>query len=73
MTPERAWRLLEVQAGSGRFYNAIPSKRILSEVTRRHGRQADDQLIVEPGLDRVFGSRPCTRFEGGLALDPKKN
>lgn len=73
MTLERARQLLMVQAGFGGFYNANSSKLILSEVMREHGQQAVDRLIVELGLDRVFGFKPGTRFEGGLALDPGKN
>lgn len=69
MTPERARQLLKVQAGFGGFYNANSSKLIRSEAMREHGQQAVDSLIVEPELDKVFGFRPGTRFEGGLALD----
>lgn len=70
MTLERARQLLEVQAGFGGFYNANSSKLILSEVMKEHGQQAVDELIVAVGLDRIFGFKPGTRFEGGLALDP---
>lgn len=73
MTLERARQLLKVQADFGGFYNANSSKLILSEVMKEHGQRAVDQLIVELGLDRIFGFRPGTRFEGGLALDPKNN
>jgi hypothetical protein len=73
MTLERAKQLLKVQAGFGGFYNANSSKLILSEVMKEHGQQAVDELIVELELDRIFGFKPGTRFEGGLALDPKKN
>jgi hypothetical protein len=73
MTLERAKQLLEVQAGFGGFYNANSSKLILSEVMKEHGQQAVDELIIELELDRIFGFKPGTRFEGGLALDPKKN
>ena len=69
MTLERAKQLLEVQAGFGGFYNANSSKLILSEVMKEHGQQAVDALIVGVGLDRIFGFKPGTRFEGGLALD----
>ena len=62
---------MKVQADFGGFYNANSSKLILSEVMKEHGQQAVDELIVELGLDRIFGFRPGTRFEGGLALDPK--
>lgn len=73
MTLERARQLLEVQAGFGGPYNANSSKLILSEVMKEHGQQAVDELIVGLALDRIFGFKPGTRFEGGLALDPKKN
>lgn len=69
----RARQLLEVQADIGGFYNANSSKLILSEVMKEHGQQAVDELIVELELERIFGFKPGTRFEGGLALDPKKN
>ena len=73
MTLDRARQLLKVQADFGGFYNANSSKLILSEVMKEHGQQAVDQLIIKLELDRVFGFKPGTRFEGGLALDPKKN
>ena len=73
MTLERARQLLEVQAGFGGPYNANSAKLILSEVMREHGQEAVDGLIGELELERIFGFRPGTRFEGGLALDPKKN
>ncbi|MFN7085005.1 MAG: hypothetical protein ACK4N4_00080 [Burkholderiales bacterium] len=72
MTLERAKQLLQVQAGFGGFYNANSSKLILSEVMREHGQQAVDELIVELELDRIFGFRTGTRFEGGLALGTDK-
>lgn len=73
MTLERARQLLKVQADFGGFYNANSAKLILSEVMREHGQQAVDRLIAELGLDTIFGFKPGTLFEGGLALDPKKN
>jgi len=72
MTLERARQLLKVQADFGGFYNANSSKLILSEVMKEHGQQVVDQLISELGLDRVFGFKPGTRFEGGLALEPER-
>lgn len=72
MTLERARQLLQVQADFGGFYNANSSKLILSEVMREHGQQRVDELIVGLGLDRIFGFKPGTRFEGGLALDSNK-
>ncbi|OGA12178.1 MAG: hypothetical protein A2W68_13225 [Betaproteobacteria bacterium RIFCSPLOWO2_02_64_14] len=73
MTLERARQLLKVQADFGGFYNANSSKLILSEVTREHGQEAVDRLIVEMEPERIFGFRPGTRFQGGLALDPEKS
>jgi hypothetical protein len=68
MTLDKARELLQVQADFGGFYNGNSAKLILSEVNREHGQQAVDRLIVELGLDRVFGFEPGTRFEGGLAV-----
>lgn len=67
MTLERARQLLAVQADFGGFYNANSAKLILSEVQKEHGQDAVDRLIRELGLDRIFGFKPGTRFEGGLA------
>ncbi|MDH3287262.1 MAG: hypothetical protein OEP48_06005 [Betaproteobacteria bacterium] len=73
MTLERARERLKVQAGCGGSYNANSAKLILSEVTKKHGQRAVDGLVVELALDRIFGIRPGTRFERGLALDPAKD
>ena len=73
MTLDRARELLKVQADFGGFYNANSSKLILSEVMKEHGQDTVDQLIRELALERIFGFRPGTRFQGGLALDPKKS
>ncbi len=70
MTLERAKQLLQVQAGFGGPYNANSAKLILSEVMREHGQQPVDRLIGELDLERIFGFKPGTRFERGLALDP---
>lgn len=72
MTLERAEQLLKVQAGFGGPYNANSSKLILSEMMKEHGQQTVDELILGFGLDRIFGFRPGTRFEGGLALPPRE-
>ena len=66
MTLEKARQLLKVQAGFGGFYNANGSKLILKEVTREHGQEAVDQLIRELDLERIFGFRPGTVFDGSL-------
>jgi hypothetical protein len=66
MTLERARQLLKVQAGFGGFYNANGSKLILAEVFREHGQEAVDQLIRELELERIFGFKPGTRFDGTL-------
>jgi hypothetical protein len=73
MTLEKAKELLAVQAGFGGFYNANSAKLILAEVSREHGQAAVDALIRECELDRVFGFEAGTRFEGGLAIKPRKN
>ena len=72
MTLEKAKKLLAVQADFGGFYNGNSSKLILSEVQREHGQAAVDQLILELKLDQIFGFKPGTRFEGGLAIDTQK-
>jgi hypothetical protein len=72
MTLDKAKELLTVQAGFGGFYNANSAKLILAEVNREHGQAAVDALIRECGLDRVFGFETGTRFEGGLAIKPRK-
>jgi hypothetical protein len=38
-----------------------------------YGQEAVDRLIVEMEPERIFGFRPDTRFQGGLALDPEKS
>jgi len=68
MTIDKARELLQVQAGFGGFYNGNSAKLILSEVYREHGQGAVDALIREVELDRIFGFKAGTRFEGGLAL-----
>lgn len=68
MTLDRARELLKVQADFGGFYNGNSAKLILSEVNKEHGQDAVDQLIRELNLTEVFGFKPGTRFEGGLAL-----
>jgi hypothetical protein len=67
MTLDRARQLLKVQADFGGFYNSNSAKLILSEVMKEHGQAAVDRLILELRLDEIFGFRPGTRFEGGLA------
>lgn len=68
MTIDRARELLQVQAGFGGFYNANSAKLILAEVTREHGQTAVDALIRDLNLESIFGFKPGTRFEGGLAI-----
>ena len=72
MTLDRARQLLKVQADFGGFYNANSAKLILSEVQKEHGQSGVDQLIVELGLQQIFGFAPGTRFEGGLAIGSAK-
>lgn len=68
MTLDRARELLKVQADFGGFYNGNSAKLILSEVNKEYGQEAVDQLIRDLNLTDIFGFKPGTRFEGGLAL-----
>jgi hypothetical protein len=67
MTLDQARQLLKVQADFGGFYNANSAKLILSEVQKEHGQDAVDGLIRDLRLEEIFGFKPGTRFEGGLA------
>ena len=67
MTLEKAKQLLEVHAGFGGYYNAHGARLILAEVNREHGQAAVDGLIRELELERVFGFKPGTVFDGRLA------
>ena len=67
MTLDRARQLLRVQAGFGGFYNKNGAKLILAEVQREHGQEAVDALIGELELERIFGFKPGTVFDGRLA------
>jgi len=64
MTLEKAKKLLAAQADLGGFYNANGAKLILAEVQREHGQIAVDALIRELELERIFGFRPGTVFNG---------
>ena len=66
MTLEKARQLLKVQADFGGFYNANGAKLILAEVLREHGQPAVDQLILELDLERIFGFKRGTAFDGSL-------
>ncbi len=66
MTLEKARQLLKVQADFGGFYNANGAKLILAEVQREHGQAAVDQLIRELELERIFGFKPGSTFDGSL-------
>ena len=72
MTLDRARALLKVQADFGGFYNGASARLLLADVMREHGQAAVDALIVELGLDRIFGLAIGTRFEGGVALGPQR-
>jgi hypothetical protein len=39
---------------------------------REPGQETVDQLVRELELERIFGFKPGTCFQGGLALDPAK-
>ena len=66
MTLDKARQLLKVQADFGGFYNANGAKLILAEVQREHGQPAVDQLIRELELERIFGFKPGSAFDGSL-------
>lgn len=66
MTLEKAKQFLKVQADFGGFYNANGAKLILAEVQREHGQPAVDQLILELELERIFGFKRGTVFDGSL-------
>jgi hypothetical protein len=72
MTLDKARRLLKVQADFGGSYNANGAKLILAEVAREHGQAAVDGLILELELERIFGFRPGTAFDGSLVPGGKK-
>jgi hypothetical protein len=64
MTLEKAKQLLSVHADFGGYYNAHGAKLILAEVNREHGQPAVDALIRELELERIFGFKPGTPFDG---------
>ena len=66
MTLDKARQLLKVQADFGGFYNANGAKLILVEVQREHGPPAVDQLIRELELERIFGFKAGSVFDGSL-------
>jgi hypothetical protein len=66
VTLDKARQLLKVQADFGGFYNANGARLILAEVRREHGQEAVDRLIRELELERVFGFKPGTAFDGSL-------
>lgn len=66
MTLEKAKQLLKVQADFGGFYNANGAKLILAEVQREHGQAAVDLLIRDLDLERIFGFKPGSVFDGSL-------
>jgi len=68
MTLDKARERLEVQAGFGGFRTGNSARLILSDVRREHGQAEKDQLIREPRLEKIFGSKPGARFNGGLAI-----
>ena len=66
MTLDKARQLLKVQADFGGFYNANGAKLILAEVQREHGQPVVDQLIRELELERIFGFKTGSVFDGSL-------
>ncbi len=67
VTLEKAKQLLKVQADFGGFYNANGAKLILAEVSCEHGQAAVDQLMRERELERIFGFKSGTVFDGSLS------
>lgn len=63
MRLERARELLRQRSAFGGGYQRNGARLILAEVGRCHGQAAVDALIVELGLDAVFGFEPGTRFD----------
>ncbi len=63
MTIDKARELLRTQVSFGGGYNRNGTRLILAEVAREHGQPAVDALILELGIDRVFGIAPGTRFD----------
>jgi hypothetical protein len=55
MTVDRARELLARQVTFGGGYQRNGARLVLAEVAREHGQAAVDSLIVELGLDSVFG------------------
>lgn len=68
MTLDRARQLLSIQVNFGSGYNANSTKLILSEMQKEYGQAVVDQLIREMNLEQVFGFKPGTRFEKGIAI-----
>jgi len=66
VTIEKARQLQEVQASFGGFYNSNGSKLILAEVNREHRQKTVDMPIRELELERIFGFKPRTVFDGSL-------
>lgn len=69
MTLERARQLLRRQVEFGGGYQRNGARLVLAEVGRLHGQAAVDALIVELGLDGVFGLAPGS----DLAPPPAKD
>jgi len=64
MTLDKARELLEKQAQVAGGYTRNGARLILAEVQKEHGQTAVDRLIRELELERIFGFKEGTRFEG---------
>jgi hypothetical protein len=64
--PRQARQLLTGCTPTCGFYNANGAKLILAEVSREHGQVAVDQLIREVDLERIFGFKPGSVFDGSF-------
>lgn len=58
MTIDKARELLATQVSMGGGYNRNGAKLILAEIEKLHGQPAMDKLIVELGLEAIFGFKP---------------
>lgn len=64
MTLDKARELLEKQSQVAGGYTRNGARLILAEVHKEHGQGAVDRLIRELELERIFGFKEGTRFEG---------
>lgn len=63
MTLQKARELLKNHVYIGHGYSRNAAKLVLAEVSREHGQQAVDALIVDLNMTEVFGFQPGERFK----------